>query len=75
MKLPFPMQDLVGDIGDPSPFVFSDASGAEQYVQVRVIVAGPSGGLQYDDKSDVKVKPERRFEDILHAFLRERHER
>jgi len=76
VKLPFPMQDVVGDIGDLSPFVFrSDAAGAEQYVQMRVVVAGASSGLQYDDKSDVKVKAECRFENILHAFLCKRHER
>ena len=43
-------------------------------VQVRIIDAWASGSLQYYDKSDVKVKPERRFENILHAFLCQHHE-
>ena len=76
MKLPFAVQDFVRDIRNLMPVVFrSDSAGTQQYMQMRVIAAGSSGSLQHDDKSDVKLKPECRFENILHAFLRQRHER
>ena len=56
MVLPFSVHDVVGDIGNRFPLaVWVKSTGRHEDMQVGVVMAGPSGGLENDDISHVKV--------------------
>lgn len=56
MVLPFAVEHIEGDVGDVPPSVVGvNASAGGEDVEMRVVIAGTSGGLEHDDGTDVEL--------------------
>ena len=76
MVLPFFMEYLEWDVGDWPPLsLWCETASGDQDVEVRVIVAGSTGGLQDDDSADVEVYTGVGTEDILQTCVTRLNER
>ena len=76
MILPLFVHHLVGDIRDRLPLAaWVNSSGGHQDMQVGVVMAGASGGLEHDDVSDVEVEACAGFENIFETGMPGPHER
>jgi len=74
--LPFFVHQIVGDVGDRFPLVSRVQSAARQKdMQMRVVMSGPSCGLQDDDVSDVEFDPRTRVENVFETGMARSHER
>ena len=75
MILPLFVHHLIGNIRNRLPWTAGvDSSCGHQDMQVGVVVAGASGGLQHDDVSDVQVDTGTGLENILEAGMPGPHE-
>ena len=75
MVLPFSVHDVVGDIGNRFPLaVWVKSTGRHEDMQVGVVIAGPSGGLENDDISHVKVNAGTGVEDVFETGVTRLHQ-
>jgi hypothetical protein len=66
MELPFSMKNGEGEIGDIFPGLErSESPGSEEDMEVWVVIARSTSGLQNDDGTDVEVLAGGRGESIL----------
>ena len=75
MILPLFVHHLIGDIGHRFPLAARmNASCGHQDMQVGVVMAGASGGLQDDDVSDIKLSATAGGQNVLEAGMSGPHE-
>jgi len=76
MILPLFVHHLIGNIRNRPPLTpFVNSSCGHQDMQVGVVMAGPSGGLQHDDGSDVKLIAAAGGKNVFEAGMSGPHER
>ncbi len=76
MILPLFVHHLIGNIRNRLPLAaWVNSSCGHQDMQVRVVMAGTSGGLKHDDVSDVQVHPGAGLENIFEAGMSGSHKR
>lgn len=76
MILPLFVHHLIGNIRNRLPLAaWVNSSCGHQDMQMRVVMAGPSGGLQDDDVSDVEVNAGAGLENVLEAGMPGSHKR
>ena len=77
MVLPFAVDQVERDVRDALPTVLrGDAAFGEQDMQMRVVDARSSSGLQNDDGADIEINAFRaRFQDLAQAGVTGSHER
>lgn len=76
VMLPLSVHQLVGDVRDRFPLsTFIDSSSGHEDVEMRVVMSGTSGSLQYDNVSDVKIGVGASIEDVFETGMSCPHER
>ena len=75
MVLPFSVHHLIGDIRNAFPlFQWIKSSGGHEDMQVGVVMAGTSGGLQDDDVSDIELTAAVGIKNIFETLISCPHE-
>ena len=73
--LPFSVHHVIGDVGDRFPFaVFVNSTCGHEDVEVWIVMTGTSGGLKYNDVSDVEIGVGAGIEDVFEAGMSCPHE-
>ena len=73
--LPFLVHQIIGDVGDRFPLVSRVQSAARQKdMKMRVVLSGPSCGLQDDDVPDIEFDPRTRVENVFETGMARSHE-
>ena len=73
--LPFFMHHLIGDIRNAFPlFPWIKSAGGHEDMQVRIIMAGPSGGLQDNNVSHIEFNPGAGVENVFETGMSCPHE-
>ena len=68
--LPFFVHQIIGDVGDRFPLVSQVKSAAcQKDMQMRVVMAGSSCGLQDDNVADVEFDPSARVENVFETGI------
>ena len=74
--LPFSVHHLVGDVRDRVPLaIFINSPCGHEDMKMGVVMSGTSGGLQYDDVSDVEVDTGAGSKNIFETGMSCSHER